>query len=414
MKLFLALLLLLASPALGDQAIVRVDVDPPLVTVGQAVQLRVTVLVPTWFGKPPELPSFEVANAITSRPPDSSYPTSERVDGQSWSGVVREYVVYPLMAGRFQLPAQAMDVVFADPGKPEGVSVVAQVPPIEFRATVPAGAEGLDPFLSATSLSLDRSFAGDTESLEAGDAVVARVVARVEGMTALFLPPLVSPDATSGLSIYPKEPVVEDGRREETVTYVFDKPGRYVLPPISLRWWNTRTQRIETTRLPEVKIVVEGLAAALAGPRGSLRDWPAHRWLILALFAVCTGAAYRFRSALLVGWARAWSRWLASEEYAFRAVRRAASAGDPAVMYEKTLVWLDRLQPEMTTSELAMRSDDAELGERLADLSRSLYEGGVSTLDLVALGKSMARARRQLKEARRRARQRSLPPLNPV
>ena len=69
--------------------VVQIDLQPDTVTVGEAATLRVTVLGPTWFPKPPVFPSFEVPNAIVRLPPDSSRPTSAEVNGERWNGVSR-------------------------------------------------------------------------------------------------------------------------------------------------------------------------------------------------------------------------------------------------------------------------------------------------------------------------------------
>ena len=65
-------LLLVVLPAwAATEPVVRVAVMPDTVRVGEAAELQVTVLVPTWFTKPPVYPSFELANAITVSGPCS-------------------------------------------------------------------------------------------------------------------------------------------------------------------------------------------------------------------------------------------------------------------------------------------------------------------------------------------------------
>ena len=51
--------------------VVRVQVKPESVIVGEAAELTVTVLVPTWFTRPVIYPQFELANAMTRLPSDS-------------------------------------------------------------------------------------------------------------------------------------------------------------------------------------------------------------------------------------------------------------------------------------------------------------------------------------------------------
>jgi hypothetical protein len=100
-----------------EQPIVRVTVTPSSVIVGEPAELTVTVLVPTWFTRPPVYPTFELANAMTRLPPDSSYPIRERVGNESWSGIVRSYEIYPLLGATYRMAGQQLSVTFADPGK---------------------------------------------------------------------------------------------------------------------------------------------------------------------------------------------------------------------------------------------------------------------------------------------------------
>ena len=81
--LCLTAVLSLAEASTGFDPKVRIEIEPETVSVGQSARLRVTVLVPTWFTAPPVYPTFEKVNAITRLPPDSSFPTSERVGGES-------------------------------------------------------------------------------------------------------------------------------------------------------------------------------------------------------------------------------------------------------------------------------------------------------------------------------------------
>ena len=135
MKYPAALVVCLAAHAALAQVdpVVRMEVEPSSVRVGEALSLRVTVLVPTFFLRPPVYPDFEVANAITRLPPDSSYATSERVGRESWSGIVRRYRIYPLAAANYRIDGATMRVTYSDPG---GLPVVRDVavPAVSFRS----------------------------------------------------------------------------------------------------------------------------------------------------------------------------------------------------------------------------------------------------------------------------------------
>ena len=108
---------LTSAAALGqEQPVVRVEVTPETVIVGESAQMTVTVLVPTWFTRPLVYPSFELANAMTRLPADSSYPIRERVGNESWSGIVRSYEIYPLLGATYRFSGQSMQITYANQG----------------------------------------------------------------------------------------------------------------------------------------------------------------------------------------------------------------------------------------------------------------------------------------------------------
>ena len=184
-----SVLLLGSGVAAQDEPVVTAEITPQEIGVGESAQLRVTVLVPTWFPTPPVFPSFELSNAITRLPPDSSFPTSQRVGGNTWSGIVRNYQVYPLIGASYRLSDQAITVTYANPGS-DPIIVDVAVPDIIFRGVVPDGAEDIDPYIAGSNFTIRREVDGELDSLGTGDAIVVRYVAELEGLPAMFIPPL--------------------------------------------------------------------------------------------------------------------------------------------------------------------------------------------------------------------------------
>ena len=410
--------LLLALPVVTsaqEQPRVRVEVNPAEITVGEAATLRVTVLVPTWFAKPPVFPSFELANAMTRLPADSSYPTSERVGGDTWSGIVRNYRVYPLSAGTYRLSDRAITVTYANPGADPVVAEVA-VPEIVVRSVVPAGAEQLDPYVAGSSLTLTREIDGEADNLEVGDALVVRHVARLEGLPAIFLPPLGQLSELPGVSVYADEPVVEDGdvaTRTERFTLVFEAGGEFLLPEFALEWWNLDQQAAERVTLPAQVLTVAGLPPAASTHGGVNRDWRIQAASVAAAALILLLAAYLLRRAWRSQRRRA-EQFRETEEYAFRQLARAASTNDQRAFYAEIVRWLERSQPVLGPRQFARQFGDEVLLSRLENLAGSLYAADAShRYDCKEIVRLLARARaRRLSLARRQAGVR-LPPMNP-
>jgi hypothetical protein len=76
------------------------------------------------------------------------------------------------------------------------------------------------------------------------------------------LPELLAATPIDGLKSYPDQPVLKEEKqsdgltaiREEKIAFIPSKPGDFSLPAIEISWFNTKTQQIETTRLPAVSI----------------------------------------------------------------------------------------------------------------------------------------------------------------
>jgi hypothetical protein len=418
---------LLSALALAQQApIVRVDVEPEVVAVGEVARLRITILVPTWFTTAPSYPTFELPNLITRLPPNSSWSTSERIEGEIWSGIVRDYQVYPLLGARYRMTGEALTVTYAEPGASEPTVVDMVLPDIEISGQVPVGAESLDPYIAGSDLRLRREIDGPFDSLEAGDALVVRYIAELQGMPALFLPPLVSDVPSAGLSMYADAPLLEEplaqegaaggtgvARRTEKVTWVFKYGGEYTLPGATLNWWNTQTGEVETATVDPLVVSVTGPGlAALDSDTVAATDWQSITLGVLGLG--------------LLGWLlRRWGPGLMqhlrsqrvarrqSEMFAFRWLRKAINQREPRAVHHALLVWLQRLEPGGDARQFAGDYGDASLQASVDALSAAVYANSGQIIDFTKLYQGLVAARRNYKQSRSEKGRCALPPLNP-
>lgn len=413
----LALLLVALAAAAQVEPVVRLAVEPASVRVGEALSLRITVLVPTWFPRPPVYPDFEVANAITRLPPDSSFPISERIEGETWSGIVREYKVYPLAAASYRIDGGSLRVTYASPGADPVVREVS-LPPVAFRATVPAGAAGLDPYLAGRELQLSLAVQGNDGELAAGDAVVLTYTAALDGLSSMFLPPLAPALDTlveaGRVSVYADAPRYEDGEplatRTERLTLVFQAGGEFTVPPVTLDYWDTRAEQIRTARTDALQLSVAGPVGDAAG--GSERSPGATRGQLLSLLG-----AFLLLVAGAVALLPRLRWWLAvrrtSEPRAFRALRRALRPANAAGPYAAMQHWLNHLDPGLTPRSFARAWGDPALREAVDALSAHCFGGGAAPPEPRRFEAALARARRRYRRARGHRREAALAPLNP-
>lgn len=402
--------------ASSDEPIVRIKLEPENIRLGESAHLRVTVLVPTWQPEPPLYPSFEVPNAVTRLPPDSAYPTSERIGADSWSGIIRNYQITPLIAADFKLGGETIRITWANPGHPNRV-IEAQVPTATLTVRVPDGAAGVDPFLAGSNFTLERAIPGAQSTLKVGDALVIRYRARLTGMPALFIPKL-APEITSNLvAAYPEEPELIDAdtaERIETVTLILEHGGRLELPGQTFSWWNTETEQIEQASIAPTAFDIAGPAPAPGSLKPEANSRVIERTLLLALLVLLALSGFALRRWLpryLEARREKRAAFRRSEAHAFDVLR---STSDPRSVYAAALTWLNRLDPELDLRGFAAEFGDRALGAEVDALSRSLFEDATHAANLKGFKDGLGSARKAYLSARHERIGSVLARLNPL
>lgn len=427
----LATLLLLAAvgPAVAQEPgpIVRARVEPAgPVMVGEPARIVVDVLTPTWFLSPPRFPTLDVPGALVVFE-ERGLNLNESIEGTSYSGLQRDYLVYPMREGRLEVPSFDVTVVYAIDAKPSKPTPLA-TKPLSLEAAVPAAARGLGTFVSATKLRLRQTLDRPPKGLAVGGSLRRTVTIDAEGAFGMMLPPL-PPAEIAGLSAYPDPPQVEDhagergearvARRVDSVAYRLEHEGTYELPAIEVAWWDVGAKQMRKARLSavafsvapaparadEIPLPPEDQAAATPPPEPRARWSNLVPWigLLAVTLAVLAWRLPSLSRRVLRTRARlteARRRRRDSEPAWFRRVRRAAGRGDPAATYRALLGWARRVGPtgSATLGTFLAEAGDAVLAEDIARLGESVY--GRGSAETAWSGSRLVRG---LEAARRRA-----------
>ncbi len=406
-----ALALLVAAAPLQargeDQPLVRARVEPRVVMVGAPATLTVDVLVPTWMTAAPQFPEIEIRDAVVIFLERDGHNLSERLDGESWAGLRREYRIYPIRPQPFTISGFEVVITYAIDARPSRPTPVT-IPAVSFRATVPDEAAGLDYFFSASAFNLESSFDRPLKDIEVGEAVTRTITLTADDSFSMMLPTL-EPPSVDGIAVYPDPPVLSDtggergeariAHRTETVSYVFREEGRYELPAIDIPWWDSHSSRLRTASLPGVELEVaanpglaeeiplppEEIAAETAGAevtprwRESLKRWA----LPIILVATLAWVAARWIRGALPGLRASLDerrrRREESEASYFKRFKKACRTGDPATILRGLMSWLDRFTPPpgpATLEDFVEDSRDPELAEQARLLSDAVYTDG--------------------------------------
>jgi hypothetical protein len=134
---------------------------------------------------------------------------------------------------------------------------------------------------------------------------------------------------------------------------MLERPGDYLLPAIAIRWWNVRTERIETARVDTIKLhVLNNPASHLAPGKPQSRwnslgfvDFVSEHWIMLLLVLGAGLALPRLNSRVLAVIAPRWRQRRDSEPWAFICLLGAACRPRADYLYAALLNWLGRFDP---------------------------------------------------------------------
>ncbi|HEV7258897.1 MAG TPA: hypothetical protein VGN82_14045 [Bosea sp. (in: a-proteobacteria)] len=408
------------APALAQApataALVQTSIAPSEgIVIGQPVLLHVKVLFPGEMPHPPMVKVAAPPGAQLMRFEQQAVTTRETVDGQDYVGQIFEFVVFPRRGGDVALPAA--DVTLLDrAGNPIGTAAGQA---LNFAVTIPAGIDPSGPVLAAPHVQASESWSPDPSSaFKAGDAITRTIRRKATDVPALGMAEFRFA-APAGVRVYADPPVVDDrvergsveGVRTDKVTYVFERPGTYALPPLSQPWWDTDDRRARSETLDGITVTVMAAAAPTPqGWRGMLLAWRraiAAGLIGLALLPIILWAGPR----LTANWQHRRERHLKSEAYARKLLRTAAGTGDAAATYHALQAWLLRLPKEERAALRSRGRSDALLDQ----LERHLFGTGGSWsrsdgAELAGLLGDRDDARHQ----KRGALPSTLPPLNPA
>jgi hypothetical protein len=275
----------------------------------------------------------------------------ETLSGASYGGQRYEITLFPQQDGRISVPAIPVEVDIRRWGEPGGdESRQMKTPAVAFDVRIPPGAERLQGLISTTELAAQQQWTPAAREFKVGDALERTIALAAPDISGMAFPPLEFP-AVDGLGIYPGEPAVDDsyargslqGKRTESVTYVFEKEGAFELPAIEIPWWDAGRKQLKTAVLPALKVEIaaaSGPGAGAAGENGA-QAGPDRRLLVLVLLpALVAGAAWWFRAAIRSRW-QAWRRARRGTEQAlFRRFREACRQNDAMAAYQRLVDWL--------------------------------------------------------------------------
>ncbi|MEJ5902198.1 BatD family protein [Ochrobactrum teleogrylli] len=390
----LVLFILLVSPALfindatAQEPMVRAKIEETSTIVpGQQVHLVLNVLAPGFFTSPPQFPLFALPHALVTLPDERSQNTNDTINGVQVSGIQKRYSIIPQVSGSYSIPEIQISFDYLEDGAPKKGTVKSQ--PLTF--TVGTAQKDGQPGFAAGSLELSQSFDRPPDKLQTGDALVRILTITATDTVAITIPP-VEAGTPQGLDQYAKPATVADNvsvgrqtasRRIETIVYTASKPGTFTLPAISYRWFDVKSQQVQTATSPETTVTVTTGATKSATPvepasKGTLNG--KFLWTLAIAALLIAGLiviAMRYRSRF-VDVLRRWNEQRRNSlHHQRRQTLRIISTGDYARINAALEVWSRRLGYS-SIHDWAAAANDGSLAAQVEILQRQLYGKGHS------------------------------------
>lgn len=239
------------QPAAGEKR------KTPSFSVNEQVILTIEVATPRWFTGGTRIGSIEMPNVIAKPRNQLATNFTEHKGGQTWSRQRWEVTLYPQASGDFVIPPVAVGVQVSAPDG-EKVSGTLYTQPIKFKTVLPSGLLGGDtPWFSATRVDVKQEWETSTESLKVGDAITRKITISAQDSLSVLLPDLLKGESTTRYQAYPQPHRLTDTQtrgdyqstRTEESVYVIQQGGELTLPDYEFRWWNSKTQQVETVVL---------------------------------------------------------------------------------------------------------------------------------------------------------------------
>ncbi len=339
-------------------------------------------------------------------------------NGREYAVIERKYALFPQKSGLLRIDPLQLTAQVEVGGRSffsrstramrvrsEAVDLKVRPQPPEFTGTH---------WLPAADLKLEESWPQNPPQAKADEPITRTLTLRAEGATVSLLPELGADlrlDPT--IKQYPDQPALNEeklpttgisGTRQEKTALIPAKPGEYKLPAVEIPWWNTKTERMETTRIPERTLKVEASAEpaqqqatppeptaqttlSMSTPQEPAKPpSPAaeNPWFWLALLFglgwLGTGLAWWHsrRQPPPAASVQPQAGQAPDRRLARKALREACAKHDPAAARLALLAWASTRWPDRQTGALAEIAGLAggSLAEEIERINRKLYGNG--------------------------------------
>ncbi len=423
--IIIVLFMLVSKTAPGAEPFARATIETQgNIVPGQQIRVLVEVFAPNFFTSPPQFPLFDLPDTLVTIPDERAQNTAQTIDDVEYAGIQRSYAVVPERPGTYTLPPLRIDFGYSVDGKP--IKSFAVTNGATFNVSVSTeGVHGIA--FAAKGLTLTQSYDREPATLKKGDALVRTITIFAEDTQAMMIPALETGSA-DGLTQYIKPPQIADdvqidrshgSSRTETITYMAEKQGSFVIPGLSYSWFDLDNGTQQIAVLPSVNVIVAPTSPTSDHIAPELQNTGSTStvWGVLPIFAtiglmLIVYSLWRFKRQIMqrtrqvLGWLK---QYKTSRHVRLRHLRSTIMTGDDQSIYIALQNWSQCLGHRSLDAWLDAQQSQ-QLRAEVTTLERRLFRSKDVAVDKRALaalvGAQAARTQRSRKPR--------LPELNPL
>jgi len=365
---------------------------------------------------------------------DDSHPLLGNTEVDHISYLSKQYTitVLPLRAGVMRLPVFKVSFAYRD-DQQKTATIRLSTLPQTFRVWPVPGADPALALVTSTHFTVTDRWQLQTEAIKAGDARTRSITLTAEDVPGMLLP-AIELSGMKGVSIYPATPQLNThtrrgtyiGKRQQQYSYVFEKPGHYSLPGITIQWWNPQTRELTKQRIKGGVFTVAAnplwqAKKLLSGTTGMVMQMQQH-WKVISI----AGLLLLVILPWFIFWLRKRSKTAShtDEKHMFKHFQQACLSNNPLLAVKTLTDWLTVSGlggKNATLVSFSKHSADPELSRQITQLEKHLYcrnkTGQRHTWHGETLYRSVAEVRRHYRRKKRStlfsSSGKQLPALNP-
>jgi len=379
---------------------------------GEKANFYIKLLSPSLFAGAPRLELPTLSTGLLYQVQARPILGTETVDGKSYTSQLYEIWFFPQQAGEITIPEINVTFSTSENGTKGQKQYSKKTTPFSFNVKpIPGVPE--DEFIIVTDdFQSSQDWKPEARQGIVGDAVIRTISMRAKNMAAIFLPDIDIPKI-KGVSIYREPPEVNDrnergeatAERKDAITYVFEAEGEYAIADITMRWWDSASNKVREK-------VLKGLTATIAVNPNKVEEGTGNiqgadkESINLNLMVLIVG------SCLLVGFItfkkygqiKTYFRTLKemrsnSEKAYFLRFKKACDSGDPIDAYNTLYLWFQKEYGHKDLISLASSDDvDPEFQVEFEKLNKQLFEKKNSGTNYIWKGDRLYRSVKNIKK----------------